>query len=65
VSVNGNRVKIDLNGVTILDADIAEASTPETPDHRKHPGLKNKTGYIGFLGHHAHVEFRNINIREK
>lgn len=65
VSVKGNRVKIELNGVTILDADVKEASTPNTADNRKHPGLKNKKGYIGFLGHHAHVEFRNIYIREK
>ena len=28
-------------------------------------GNLKKKGYIGFLGHHAHVEFRNIYIREK
>ena len=35
-----------------------------TLDGNKHPGLKKKSGHIGFLGHDAHVEFRNIYVRE-
>jgi hypothetical protein len=27
-------------------------------------GIANTTGHIGFLGHGAHVEFRNIRIKE-
>ena len=30
----------------------------------KHPGLKNATCHIGFLGHGARVEFRNLRIKE-
>ncbi|HBC39333.1 MAG TPA: DUF1080 domain-containing protein, partial [Porphyromonadaceae bacterium] len=32
-------------------------------DKRDHPGLLNKTGHIGFLGHGSLVKFRNIRIK--
>jgi HEAT repeat protein len=64
VYVKGNRVRVELNGVTIVDADVKEASASGTLDGSKHPGLKKKSGHIGFLGHDAHVEFRNIYVRE-
>ncbi len=35
-----------------------------TMDHRKHPGLGNKKGHIGFLGHGSVVYFKNIEIME-
>ncbi len=62
VTAKGNRIIVNLNGVNIVDADIEKAAKPETIDKRDHPGLKRKTGHIGFLGHGAHVEFRNIRI---
>jgi len=31
---------------------------------KEHPGLANKTGQIGLLGHGTRVEFRNIRIKE-
>ena len=31
---------------------------------KKHPGLANTKGHIGFLGHGSRVEFRNIRIKE-
>jgi hypothetical protein len=63
VSVVGNRFKVVLNGQTIVDADVAEASKNGTPDGQEHPGLKVKKGHLGFLGHGSPVEFRNIRIR--
>jgi hypothetical protein len=30
---------------------------------KKHPGLRRKSGHIGFLGHGSLVEFRNIRIK--
>jgi hypothetical protein len=33
-------------------------------DGRPHPGLRNKSGHIGFLGHGSVVEFRNLRIKE-
>ena len=51
-----------LNGTVIVDADLDKIE--ETIDGHEHPGLHNKKGYIGFLGHGSRVEFRNIRIKE-
>lgn len=64
VIAKGNHIKVILNGTTIVDADIKKASTPKTMDGAKHPGLKRKKGHIGFLGHGARVEFRNLRVKE-
>ncbi len=66
VKAIGNRITITLNGKVILDGDIAEASknNTETIDGKKHPGLLNKSGHIGFLGHGSPLNFRNIMIKD-
>ncbi len=64
VIAKGTRITVNLNGVTIVDADIQEAIEKGTIDGREHPGLKRTAGHIGFLGHGSHVEFRNIRIKE-
>ncbi len=64
VIAEGTRVTVNLNGMTIVDADIQEAIEKGTIDGRDHPGLKRASGHIGFLGHGSHVEFRNIRIKE-
>ena len=64
VIANGSQITVKLNGVTIVDADIDKASTPETMDGKEHPGLKRDKGHIGFLGHGSNLEFRNIRIKE-
>lgn len=66
VVAQGNKIKITLNGTVILDGDIAEASknNTATADHKPHPGLLNKKGHIGYLGHGAVVRFRNIRVKE-
>jgi len=64
VDVRGTRIKITLNGTVIVDGDIAEARDKGTMDHLDHPGLKNTTGHIGFLGHGSVVQFRNIRIKD-
>ncbi len=65
VQAVGTRIKVILNGEVILDGDIAEASKngTETADHLKHPGLLNKSGHIGFLGHGKPLFFRNLRIK--
>jgi hypothetical protein len=50
--------------VKIVDVDLDKASTPKTMDKREHPGLKRATGYIGFCGHGARVEFANLRVKE-
>ena len=58
----GSHVKVTLNGVVIVDADIIKDSTPKVQS--RHPGLKREKGYIAFCGHGARVEFRNVRIKE-
>jgi len=58
----GPHVKITLNGVVIVDADLSKIE--KTLDGHPHPGLHNEKGYIGFLGHGSRVEFRNIRIKD-
>ena len=62
VTANGSKITVVLNGQTILDFDIATVKDPAVL--KKHPGLKNTTGHIGFLGHNDYIEFRNIRIKE-
>jgi Domain of Unknown Function (DUF1080) len=62
IMASGSRIKVTLNGVIILDADLNNVQEAEVL--KKHPGLRNKTGHIGFLGHGSLVEFRNIRIKQ-
>ncbi|MCE5250432.1 DUF1080 domain-containing protein [bacterium] len=64
VTAQGPHIKVVLNGETIVDADINEASKNGTVDGKEHPGLKRTKGHIGFLGHGSYLEFRNIRIKE-
>jgi hypothetical protein len=64
VIAQGNKIKVILNGEVIVDGDIALATKEGTADHREHPGLFNKTGHIGFLGHGSPLKFRNLRIKE-
>jgi hypothetical protein len=64
VTVHGPHIKIELNGVTIVDANIEEATKNGTLDGEKHPGLARKSGYIGFLGHGDPVSFRGMAVKE-
>lgn len=64
VIVKGSKVKVILNGETILDGDIKQASANGTMDHKEHPGLQRTSGHIGFLGHGDVLRFRNIRIKK-
>jgi HEAT repeat protein len=64
VTVKGRHVTVVVNGTTIVDADLDEASRGGTMDHKDHPGLRRSSGHVGFLGHGSIVEFRNLRIRE-
>lgn len=70
----GDRITVTVNGQVILDGNIREACqghpvapdggqhNPYTIDHKNHPGLFNKDGYISFCGHGEGVKFRHIRI---
>ncbi len=64
VYVNGDHIRVTLNGTVIVDGNMKEASKKGTLDHKKHPGLKREKGYIAFLGHGSELEFRNIRIKD-
>jgi len=62
VMAKGGRIRVKLNGGLVIDADISKIT--KTMDKRPHPGLHREKGYIGFLGHGAQLEFRNIRIKD-
>ncbi|MCX6998514.1 MAG: DUF1080 domain-containing protein [Kiritimatiellaeota bacterium] len=64
VTANGPLITIELNGATIVDADLSQIKqTADIHDLKKHPGLHNEQGHLGFLGHGSIVAFRNIRIK--
>jgi hypothetical protein len=71
ISAKGRQITITLNGTTIVDAnldDIKDEEMLRTHRDLSKPegsrGIANTKGHIGFLGHGARVEFRNMRIRE-
>lgn len=64
IRIQGDKIKVTLNGKVIVDGDLKEASKNGTLDKKNHPGLKNKSGHIGFLGHGSEVFFRNIRVKK-
>jgi hypothetical protein len=64
VTVQGSKIKVVVNGKTIVDADTAPFRDGQaTPDGKPHPGLARTQGHIGFAGHHDEVHFRNIRVK--
>jgi Domain of Unknown Function (DUF1080) len=62
VSVDGDRIVVNLNGFEILNVDVAKAR--EKPlDGKEHPGAARKSGHFGFCGHQDPVAFRSIRIK--
>lgn len=64
VIVQHPKIKVILNGTTIMEGDYLEASKNGTLDKKDHPGLQRSSGHIGFLGHGDVVRFKNIRIKE-
>ena len=64
IMIQGSKIKVTLNGTVITEADLKEATKNGTVDHNEHPGLKNSTGHIGFLGHGDVVRFKNMRIKK-
>jgi len=65
VKVIGSEIEVYLNGYLITKADVSKfRGDGDTPDGRKHPGLHNAKGRIGWLGHGHNVKWKNIRIKE-
>ena len=59
----GRHVRVVLNGVVIVDADLDKV---QPLDHHEHPGLKYEKGHIGLHAHGnygAEVSFRNLRVK--
>jgi hypothetical protein len=63
VICRGRHIAVNLNGTTIVDANLDEATANGTIDGKDHPGVKRDRGHLGFLGHGTRVEFRNLRIK--
>ena len=61
VTVKGPKIKVELNGTVILDADLS--TVKEFMANSPHPGKDRTSGYFGFAGHNDPVEFRKIAIK--
>lgn len=76
IIVKGDNIKVTVNGEVIVDANIRKAckghnvapdgssKNPYTVDHKNHPGMFNKQGYISFCGHGEGLKLRNIRVKE-
>ena len=61
VTVNGSKLKVELNGSMILDTDLADAK--DFMANSAHPGKDRTSGHFGFAGHNDPVMFRNLAIK--
>jgi hypothetical protein len=61
VTVQGSRLKVELNGTVILDQDLSKIT--EYMGGKSHPGKDRKSGRFGFAGHNDPVMFRNVSIK--
>ncbi len=62
VTVKGSKIKVELNGAVILDADLATAK--DFMAKSPHPGKDRTSGHFGFAGHSDPVSFRNVSIKK-
>ncbi|MBI86315.1 MAG: hypothetical protein CMJ81_24220 [Planctomycetaceae bacterium] len=61
VTVIGSTLNVELNGTTILDADLSTVT--ELMGKEPYPGRDVRDGYFGFLGHGDPVAFRSIRVK--
>ncbi|MGN0833677.1 MAG: DUF1080 domain-containing protein [Kiritimatiellia bacterium] len=65
VKVIGEEIEFYLNGYLITKGDVSKfRGDGDTPDRKPHPGLHNRKGHIGWLGHGHRVMWKNIRIKE-
>ena len=64
VIVKGSRIRVELNGSVILDADVAKVDPATVMGGSAHPGKDRTSGFFGFAGHNDPVAFRAIRIKK-
>jgi hypothetical protein len=64
VTVQGPRIKVELNGTVILDGDVSTVDMANVMAKKAHPGKDRTRGFFGFAGHNDPVEFKDVFIKE-
>jgi len=64
VTIQGSRVRVELNGTVILDADLSAVDPSSYMGGKAHPGVTRTEGFFGFAGHSDPVMFRRVQIRK-
>jgi len=62
IEVQGQRIKVTLNGTKILDVDISTFDRSQIKNPPK--GLDRTKGFIGFAGHSDPVAFRSFKVKK-
>ncbi|MBV8882069.1 MAG: DUF1080 domain-containing protein [Planctomycetaceae bacterium] len=62
ITAKGRQITVKVNDQVIVDVNLDDLK--DEAKLKKHPGIKNAKGHIGFLGHGARVEFRNLRVKE-
>ncbi len=62
VTVNGSKIKVELNGSVIMDCDMSQIN--DYMANKPHPGKDRARGHFGLAGHSDPVEFRNLKIKK-
>ncbi|MFK7909226.1 MAG: DUF1080 domain-containing protein [Akkermansiaceae bacterium] len=60
ITVNGNKITVELNGMIINEANLDELSKK----FPKHKGVMRRSGHIAFCGHGDPVQYRAMKITE-
>lgn len=63
ITLEGDNIKVVVNGYEVLNANIAEASKNPL-DGQKHPGSARTEGHIAICGHKDPVAIRNIRVKQ-
>jgi hypothetical protein len=60
VTVDGSKIRVELNGNVIVNADVSLVT--DFMGGKPHPGIGRTSGFFGFAGHGDAVKFRNISV---
>ena len=60
-AIKGSKIKVELNGTVILDADVSKVT--EYMANSPHPGKDRTSGFFGFAGHGDPVAFKNVAVK--
>jgi hypothetical protein len=64
VTVKGSSIKVELNGVVILDTDLSKVDPATFMGGKAHPGKDRARGFFGLAGHSDPVAYRTIQIKK-